>query len=154
MSQLKVGDQIPVFTSVLHDGTAFTQNQMVGKKHILTFYGQDDSPTCNKQVFTVGEVADRLSALGYTVLGVSRDTYKKHQKFIAKYNIPYGLISDESTEMMKAFNAFGPKMFMGKEVQGVYRKAYIIDDKGKISHIIDDVVSAQHGTEILQALGI
>jgi thioredoxin-dependent peroxiredoxin len=146
---LKPGDKSPIFSSQDQDGIVVSNKSLLGKKYILFFYGQDDTPTCTKQVCATNDVFDILSDQGYDVYGVSPDKVAKHQKFIAKYNLDINLLSDPDKTMMFAFEAYGPKMFMGKEVIGVYRKAYLIDEKGKIIHIIHEVNAAKQGEQLL-----
>jgi thioredoxin-dependent peroxiredoxin len=138
---LKPGDKAPVFSSEDQNGNVVSNKSLLGKKYILFFYGQDDTPTCTKQVCATNDVFDTLSDQG--------DKIAKHQKFIAKYNLAINLLSDPDKTMMFAFEAYGPKIFMGKEVIGVYRKAYLIDEKGKIIHAIHEVNAAKQGEQLL-----
>lgn len=153
-ANVRVGDKIPLFKATNEKGEEITQDSLIGKKHIIFFYGQDDSPTCTKEACNVRDHFKIFSNQGYTVYGVSKDNEKKHQKFIAKYDLPYSLIADTELSMMNAFGYYGPKIFMGKEVNGVYRTTVISDEKGIITHIIDDVVSGDHSSQIKSALGI
>jgi peroxiredoxin Q/BCP len=151
---LKVGDKIPQFETILQDESSFSDASLKDQKSIIFFYGSDDTPTCTKEACSVRDHFDTFSKAGYKVYGISRDSAKKHQKFIAKYDLQYPLIVDEDTSIMRKFGYFGPKIFMGKEVEGIYRTTIVIDEKGHISHIIDDVKSAEHGEQIKVALGL
>lgn len=152
--KVRVGDLIPKFEATNEKGEIITHETLKGKKHIIFFYGQDDSPTCTKEACNVRDHFKLFTNQGFTVYGVSKDNEKKHQKFIAKYDLPYSLIADTELSMMNAFGYYGPKIFMGKEVNGVYRTTVITDENGIITHIIDDVVSADHSNQIKSALGI
>ena len=150
----KAGDKIPAFKSVNEKGEPVTSETILGHKTILFFYGQDDSPTCTKEACNLRDNFKIFNAKGYKIYGVSKDNEKKHQKFISKYDLPYSLIADTDLSVMYAFGYYGPKIFMGKEVVGVYRATVVIDEVGTISHIIDNVVSADHSNQLKDALGL
>lgn len=95
---------------------------------------------------------EQLTQKGFTVLGVSEDSMKKHQKFIAKYKLPYGLISDESNTLAKLFDIYGTKEFMGRISEAVHRTTFVINEKGKIEAIIHPVDSSNHAFQILTEL--
>jgi thioredoxin-dependent peroxiredoxin len=151
---IKTGDQVPHFTAKNQHGVEINDIALKGNKYILFFYGQDDTPTCSKQVFSANDVASLVTSKGYMLFGVSPDSVKKHQKFIEKYDLKIDLLSDPDKKMMYDFVAYGPKIFMGKEVTGVYRKAYFINENGKVENILTDVVSADQGKLIKEVLGI
>lgn len=151
---LQKGDEVPVFNVKDQIGNDISSSSLLGKKYILFFYGQDDTPTCSKQVFTANSVNDLVNESGYLLFGVSPDSVKKHQKFITKYDLKLNLLSDPEKKMMYAFEAYGPKVFMGKEVTGVYRKAYFINEDGIIENLLTDVVSADQGKLIKEVLKV
>jgi peroxiredoxin Q/BCP len=149
-----VGDTIPKFTAVNENGEPVTSESFLGQKTILFFYGQDDTPTCTKEACNLRDNYKIFSSKGYKIYGVSKDSEKKHKKFIEKYDLPYSLIADTDLSLMNAFGYYGPKVFMGKNVIGVYRTTVVIDEHGKISHIIDNVVSGDHANQLKEALGL
>lgn len=146
------GEQVPHFVVKNQHGDVVSNDVLKGKKYILFFYGQDDTPTCSKQVFSANDVADLVTSKGYLLYGVSPDSVKKHQKFIEKYDLSIDLLSDPDKKMMYDFEAYGPKIFMGKQVTGVYRKAYFINEQGIIENVLTDVVSADQGKLISEVL--
>ncbi len=152
--KVHVGNKVPAFSAVTESGTLFTEQSLAGKKHILFFYPQDDTPTCTKEACNLRDNYSFFEQQGYTVLGISKDTAKKHEKFIQKYSLPFSLIADPELSMLNAFGFFGPKIFMGKEVMGTYRTTVITDEHAQITHIIDDVVAADHSEQIRKALGL
>jgi peroxiredoxin Q/BCP len=81
---------------------------------------------------------------------VSADSQKKHQNFIEKFDLPYTLLADEEKEVIQAYNAWGPKKFMGKEYEGIIRKTFVIDEDGKIEDIIEKVKTKDHAAQILK----
>ncbi len=152
MTKLKIGGKVPTFKAQDQNDNEINNHSLVGKKYILFFYGQDDTPTCTKQVCAANDVYAKAKKSGFDIYGVSPDKVAKHNKFIAKYDLKINLLSDPTKEMMYAFESYGPKIFMGKEVIGVYRKAYFIDEKGKIIDIIEEVTAALQGEMILEKL--
>ena len=92
-----------------------------------------------------------LQEKGFELLGVSPDTQKKHQNFIKKFDFPFPLLADESLEVTKAFNVWGPKKFMGKEYDGLLRTTFVIDEKGMIEQVITKVKSKDHAAQILES---
>lgn len=151
--KVKVGDKVPFFTSFDQDGKVFSSETILGKKCILFFYGQDDSPTCTKEACNIRDSYQRFVDQGYHIFGISRDNDKKHRKFIQKYQLPYPLIADTELNIQNAFGYFGPKIFMGKEVNGIYRTTVVTNEAGIITHIIDNVISGDHSNQLIQALG-
>ena len=149
---IKAGEHAPHFEVKNQHGDIVSKDGLKGKKYILFFYGQDDTPTCNKQVFSANDVSDIVTSNGYALFGVSPDGIKKHQKFIAKFDLKIDLLSDPDKKMMYDFEAYGPKIFMGKQVTGVYRKAYFINEQGMIENVLTDVVSADQGKLITEVL--
>lgn len=154
IQKVKEGDLIPDFQAWTQDGTPVAKKDLLGKKAIIFFYPQDDTPTCTKEACNLRDNYSFFKNNGYEVFGVSKDSVKKHQKFIEKYDLPYTLIADPDLSMLNAFGFYGPKKFMGKEVIGTYRTTVIIDEKGMIGHIIDNVKAAEHTDQIKQALGL
>lgn len=152
MSSLSVGNKVPKFEVKNQNEEWITDESLLGQSYILFFYGQDDTPTCNKQVCSANSVFVMAKNNGYNIYGVSPDKPKKHTKFKEKYDLQIDLLSDPTKEMMYNFESYGPKQFMGKEVIGVYRKAYFIDEKGFIINILNDVVAAEQGNRILEVL--
>ena len=149
MITLKVGDKAPTINAIDQDGQKVTLTQFKGKKVILYFYPQDDTPTCTKEACNYRDNYTMLKKKGYVVLGVSMDTAKKHQKFISKYELPFTLIADEDRKVIDAYGVWGLKKFMGREFMGIHRPTFLIDEKGFIERIIEKVDSANATAQIL-----
>ena len=92
---------------------------------------------------------ERMLAEGYQVLGVSKDSQKSHLNFIAKYELPFTLLSDPSTEMLQAFGAWGEKKMCGKTCIGTLRKTFVFDEKGILTQVIEKVDTKNHAEQIL-----
>lgn len=152
MSRLKAGDKAPSFSATLQDGSRLTPDQLVGRKYILFFYNHDGSETCTKEACNIRDHMHLLKQRDYIVFGVSEDSVKKHQKFIAKYSLPYPLISDDGNALARLFDIYGEKEFMGRVSDAVHRTTFVINDRGIIEAIIHPVDSARHTEQILDAL--
>ncbi len=149
---LQVNDMVPNFNLQDENENWISNESLLGKKYILFFYPKDDSPGCTKEACSVRDQYKYISKLGYTVFGVSPDKVKKHKKFIDKYEFQYSLLADTEKELINAFGVWGPKTFMGREIIGVYRSTYIVDETGKITALIDKVKTKDHGNQILEAI--
>jgi peroxiredoxin Q/BCP len=152
--KIQVGGPIPAFSAADQEGNPITDKELSGKKHILFFYAQDDTPTCTKEACSLRDDYGFFKEKGYEIIGISKDSPKKHQKFIEKYSLPFPLIADLELSMLNAFGLFGPKKFMGKDVMGVYRTTVVTDENGVITHIVDNVESSSHGQQLKSLLGI
>ena len=150
MTHLNVGDAVPNFSLLDQTSSAVSNETLLGSKYILFFYPKDDSPGCTKEACAIRDNYKKISKAGYQVFGISPDTVKKHNKFIDKYEFQYSLLADENKEMINAFGLWGPKKFMGREVIGVHRTTFIIDEEGKIEHIILKVKTKEHDRQILE----
>lgn len=151
---IKTGEKLPVFQLTDQSGNVVNNQTFAGKKVIISVYAQDDTPSCTKQVCSLNESMTKLKTAGYELYGLSPDSPKKHQKFAEKYNIGYTLLSDPDKSVLQAWGLFGPKKFMGKDVMGVYRSAIVLDEKGVVTHFVDKVVTATHGEQLAEVLGI
>ncbi|MEZ4910753.1 MAG: peroxiredoxin [Saprospiraceae bacterium] len=150
--KVKVGEAIPNFQAFTDDGIVIDRSYFLGSKFVMFFYGTDGSPTCTNEAKSVAAVYDKLMKKGYKVVGISRDTVKAHKKFRLKENFPFTLISDPELDMHNVFGVYGPKIFMGKEVNGIYRTTFLTSENGIITSIIDNVVSKSHGDQILNTI--
>ncbi len=116
---------------------------------MLYFYPQDDTPTCTNEACNLRDNYKTLLKQGYHVLGVSPDTEKKHQKFIAKYKLPFDLLADPELKIIKAYGVWGKKELFGRKYMGVRRTTFVIDDSGLIKEIIEKVISKDHSAQIM-----
>ncbi|MEQ8909148.1 MAG: thioredoxin-dependent thiol peroxidase [Vicingaceae bacterium] len=149
MGKLKIRDQAPDISSIDQNGNNFKLKDLRGKKVVLYFYPKDNTPGCTKEACNLRDNYKQLQKEGYEVVGVSADSQKKHQNFIAKYDLPFTLLADEEKEVIQAFDAWGLKKFMGKEYEGIIRKTFVIDEEGKIEDIIEKVKTKEHSAQIL-----
>ena len=148
---LKTGDKAPAINSIDENGDAITLEQFKGKKVVLYFYPKDMTPGCTMQSCNLRDNYQTLLDNGYVVLGCSADSPERHQKFIAKHDLPFSLISDQSKEVLNAYGVWGPKKFMGKEYDGINRTTFVIDKDGIIKDIITKVKTKVHTSQILES---
>lgn len=121
-----------------------------GKWVVLYFYPKDDTPGCTTEACSFRDNLGELKDMGVVVLGVSKDSVKSHQKFSEKYSLNFPILSDESLEVIKAFDAYGEKKFMGKTFMGVMRKTILINKKGEIAKVYEKVSPKEHAKEIIK----
>lgn len=152
MTNLQPGDKAPDFTGVNENGEKVTLKDYKGKKLILFFYPRDNTPTCTVEACNLRDAYQDLKDKGYELLGVSPDSEKKHQNFIAKHNLPFPLLADTDRAVIEAYGIWGPKKFMGRTSDGLHRTTFVIDGKGKIEQVIQKVKAKQHADQILGAL--
>jgi peroxiredoxin Q/BCP len=146
---LKVGDKIPAFSVVDQDGKTVTDKDLLGRKIVLYFYPKDNTSGCTAQACNLRDNLPALQARGYTIYGVSRDSAASHVNFRSKHELPFDLLSDPSTTMLQAFDAWGEKKLYGKTVVGAIRKTFLIAPDGTIERIIDRVDTKNHAEQIL-----
>jgi len=149
MTTLKPGDLAPSFSGKDQDGNVISLNDFKGKKVVLYFYPKDSTPGCTAQACNLRDNYNALIEKGYVVIGVSADNQKSHQKFIEKYSLPFPLIADSEKEIIKSYGVWGPKKFMGKAFDGIYRTTFVIGEDGKIIEVIGKVDTKEHTKQIL-----
>ena len=152
MKSLNIGDKAPDFKGKNQDGKDIKLVEFRGKNLILYFYPKDNTPGCTAESCDLRDNYDMWLRKGYEVLGVSPDSLKSHQNFIAKHNLPFDLISDTEKDILKAYNAWGEKKMYGKTYEGVLRKTYVINGKGIIEQIFEKVKTKDHTNQILNEL--
>jgi len=150
MTKLKEGDKAPDFKGKDQDGKLVSLDDFKGHKLVLYFYPKDSTPGCTSQACNLRDNYDYLLKNGYKVLGVSADSEKSHKKFIEKNNLPFPLISDTEKEILKAYDVWGLKKFMGKEHMGTKRTTFVIDEQGTIEEIIEKVKTKDHTAQIIK----
>ena len=146
---LSIGDKMPAFSVADEQGRVVTDRDMLGKKTVIYFYPKDSTPGCTAEACDIRDNHHALLAQGYQVFGVSKDSQASHVKFKEKYNLPFPLLSDPTTEMLQAFGAWGEKRNYGKVTMGTLRKTFIFDENGILERIIDKVDTKNHTAQIM-----
>ncbi|HMQ47077.1 MAG TPA: thioredoxin-dependent thiol peroxidase [Saprospiraceae bacterium] len=150
MTHLQVGDQAPGFEAKNQLGEVVRLSDYRGKRLILFFYPQDNSPSCNNEVCNLRDNYQLFQKQGYELLGVSPDTEKRHQNFIKKFDLPFPLLADTDRAIIRAYGLWGEKKFMGRTFDGVHRTTFIINKKGVIEQVFTKVVTKNHAAQILE----
>jgi peroxiredoxin Q/BCP len=149
---LQEGDPAPDFTVSTNAGGKVSLTNFRGQNVILYFYPKDDTPGCTKEACAFRDRFADFKAKGAVVLGVSPDSVKSHDKFVAKYQLPFTLVADEDKEIVKAYGVWGQKSFMGRKYLGTHRVTFLIGGDGRIKKIWTQVKPGEHAQEVLAEL--
>ena len=142
---------MPSFEVVDQDGNTVTSKDLMqtGRKTIVYFYPKDNTAGCTSEACSFRDSYAELTAAGYNVVGVSKDSAKSHTGFRAKFGLPFRLLSDPSTEMMHAFGAWGEKKMYGKTTMGTLRRTFVFDENGILERIVEKVDTKNAAGQIL-----
>lgn len=146
---IETGQKAPELNVNDQNGTLRTIAEFKGKKLVLYFYPKDDTPGCTAEACDLRDNYSRFLNEGYAILGVSPDTEAKHQKFIAKYELPFDLLADTEHTVAMAYGVWVEKSMYGKQYMGIARKTFIINENGLIETVIDKVNTKAHTAQIL-----
>lgn len=150
MTHLQVGDSAPDFAIPNQSGKVIKLSDFSGKKLIIFFYPKDNTPGCTAQSCNLKDNYSDLLDKGFQVVGVSADDAVSHQKFIAKFSLPYNLLADTNKEMIKSYGVWGEKKFMGKVYDGIHRTTFIVND-GIVEKIFSKVKTKEHSNQIIES---
>lgn len=150
MTHLIEGKKAPIFKGKDQNGKPVSLVDYKGKKVILFFYPEDDTPTCTIQACNLRDNFGLLKKNGFVVLGVSPDEEKKHKKFEAKYDLPFTLIADVDHAIIDKYGVWGEKQLYGRNYMGLHRTTFLIDEKGVIRKIFTRPKNKQHAEEIVK----
>ena len=148
---LKEGDKAPAFSAKDQDDNKISLADFKGKKVVLYFYPEDDTPTCTIQACNLRDNYSFLKGEGFEVLGVSPDDVRKHKKFEQKFDLPFRLIADPSHKILEKYGVWGEKQLFGNHYMGVHRTTFVIDEKGVIRKIFHRPKNKAHAEEIVKA---
>jgi peroxiredoxin Q/BCP len=151
MKTLQIGDQAPEILGINQDGQEIKLSDYAGKKIVLYFYPKDNTSGCTAQACNLRDNYEDLKQAGYEVIGVSADSQKSHQGFIAKHNLPFNLIADTEKTLSTLFGTWGEKSMYGRKYMGMFRTTFIINEKGVIEKIIlpKQIKTKDHAAQIL-----
>ncbi|GDX49522.1 peroxiredoxin [Bacteroidota bacterium] len=147
---LQIGSPAPDFSANNQKGETLSIGHFTGKKLVLYFYPKDDTPGCTAEACSLRDNYQDLMAKGYAILGVSPDTEAKHQKFIAKYNLPFDLLADIDNTVSLAYGVWVEKSMYGRKYMGIARTTFVIDEQGNLAEIIEKVDTKNHATQIIK----
>jgi len=148
---VKEGTTAPSFKTTDANGEPVNLKDFRGKKIVLYFYPKDDTPGCTKEACSFRDAFSKFKKQGIAILGVSPDSEKSHQKFTAKYKLPFTLLADTDHSIADAYGVYGEKKFMGRTYMGIHRTTFLIDEKGKIKKVFEKVKPEDHADEVLGA---
>ena len=150
--ELDVGAKAPDFSLPDQDGSTVTLKSLKGKQVVLYFYPKDDTSGCTKEACDFRDSLAPIKKAGAVVIGVSKDGKASHQKFIAKYGLPFALLSDEETVVCNAYGVSKEKSMYGRKYLGIERSTFVIDATGRIKALFRKVKVPGHVDEVLAAL--
>jgi len=145
---IQINAKAPVFSLQDQDGKIHRLKDYHGKKVLLYFYPKDDTPGCTVEACNFRDGYNEFTKLGLVILGVSADSVKSHKKFAEKFKLPFPLLSDETKEVCESYGVWAKKKFMGREYIGIVRSSFLIDEKGKIAKIYEEVKAKEHADEV------
>jgi thioredoxin-dependent peroxiredoxin len=149
---LKQGDKIPEFTLKQTYGTSVKSSAWKGQRVVLYFYPKDDTPGCTKEACSIRDSYARLGKEGIIVYGISPDNVESHQKFSAKYKLPFPLLSDPDHKVAERFGVWVEKNMYGKKSMGIARTTFVIGEDGKVAEVIAKVNTEAHAEQLLEVL--
>ena len=141
---------MPYFEVEDQDGNKFCSDRLLGRKTIIYFYPKDNTSGCTAEACSLRDNHEALIAKGYNVIGVSKDSAASHRKFIDKYELPFTLLADTTTQMQQAFGVWGEKSMYGRKYMGTMRRTFIFDEAGILTEIIEKVDTKNHAAQILK----
>ena len=149
---IKEKTKAPDFTLPSTNGEKQRLKDLLGKYVVIYFYPKDDTPGCTIETNDFNKLLPKFKKLNCEIFGISKDTIKSHYKFREKFKIKFDLLSDEEIKVLKRYKVWGKKKFMGREFMGIIRSTLLIDKKGKVLKVWDNVKVKDHAKEVLETL--
>jgi thioredoxin-dependent peroxiredoxin len=151
MTMIEAGDKAPAFKGVTDGGGSLSLKDLKGKKVVLYFYPKDDTPGCTTEAQGFRDAIKDFAKLGAEIVGVSKDSVKRHDNFKAKHDLPFALISDEDGAICAAYGVWQEKKNYGKTYMGIVRTTFLIDEKGKVAEVWSNLRVKGHVEKVLEA---
>ncbi len=149
---MEIGDKIPEVLGLDAAGKEVKSSDFNGQPLIIYFYPKDNTPGCTAEACSIRDYNAELQDLGYKVIGISKDSTASHEKFAAKYSLPFLLLSDPTTEVNQAFGVWQKKKMAGREYMGTVRTTFVTDADHRITHIISKVDTKNAAQQLLDLL--
>ena len=150
--RLKINSKAPNFILPSTTKENFSLKKSLGKYVVIYFYPKDDTPGCTIETNDFNKLLSKFNKLECDIYGISKDNLKSHDRFRDKYKIKFNLLADEEIKILKKYKVWGKKKFMGREFMGINRTTFLIDKKGKIIKIWENVKVKDHAKEVLETL--
>ena len=147
---LNEGDAAPLFTGTTDGGGTVSLEELKGRKIVLYFYPKDSTPGCTTEACAFREALPDFSKIDAEIIGVSRDSVKRHENFKAKYELTFPLVSDENGAVCEAYGVWVEKMNYGRRYMGIERSTFLIDEQGRIARIWRKVRVNKHVEKVLE----
>jgi thioredoxin-dependent peroxiredoxin len=151
---LAEGDRMPAFELPDQNGRTVRSADLSGKKLVVYFYPRDDTPACTNEACSIRDSFPEFRAKGLVVIGISADTPASHEKFAAKFDLPFILLADQDKTVINAFGAWGEKKMYGRPYMGILRCTFLIGEDGIVQKVFPKVTPKKHAAEILKALSL
>ncbi len=146
------GDRAPAFTLTADDGRTVRLSDLRGRPVVVYFYPKDDTPGCTKEACSFRDAWEDVQATGAAVFGVSPDGVASHQRFRAKFELPFPLLADPDHAVAEAYGAWGEKSMYGRKYEGIRRTTFLIDGAGIVRRVFEKVKPEGHAQEVLAAI--
>ncbi len=151
MTNLKIGDLAPDFTSTTQTGDALSLHDLKGQRVILYFYPKDNTPGCTLEAKSLRDGKAQLTEMGFRIIGVSPDSEKSHQNFCQKHELNFTLLADTDHSVCEAYGVWGEKSMCGRKYMGVFRTTFVIDAEGRIEKLFTKVDTKNHYQQIIDS---
>ena len=152
MTNIKIGEQIPQFTSTTTEGAAFTLDDLKGSPTVLYFYPKDNTSGCTLEAKSLRDGKEELARRGYKIVGVSPDSVKSHQNFCQKHELNFTLLSDADHSLSEALGVWCLKKMCGREYMGIVRTTFLLDAEARVTDIITKVDTKDAYGQIVKLL--
>lgn len=146
---VEAGQKAPAFSGKDQNGVKVSLANFKGKKLVMFFYPEDDTPTCTEQACNLRDNYALLQKKGFEVVGVSPDGVDKHSKYQKKFDLPFTLLADPDKKIIEKFGVWGEKNMYGRKYMGLIRTTFVIDEKGVVAHVFKKPKVRQHAEEII-----
>lgn len=149
---LDIHTPAPAFALPDQAGNIVKLSDFKGQKVVLYFYPKDNTPGCTKEACAFASAYNGFKEKNVTVIGISKDSVKSHQKFADKFQLPFLILADPDLEAIQAYDVWKEKKLYGRTYMGILRSTYLIDEDGIIQHVYEKVDPTTHAQTILEDL--